>query len=205
MFEVFTPESAMTYLCATADRLNCRGTARAVLDNPKFETWSAASHSHQHHYGKHGLIVHTAEVCMLCLSNNKLLNVGIDERELFLAALFHDIGKVWDYEPQTPLRVVSQTEDGAVALPTPNYDEWQGTDHKRKIYHISRSSLVWNEASTGWNQDMRDRITHAILAHHGLREWGSPVLPATKMAWLLHLSDATSARMQDGEKWDHVK
>jgi 23S rRNA maturation-related 3'-5' exoribonuclease YhaM len=35
------------------------------------------------------------------------------------------------------------------------------------------------------------------MAHHGRREWGSPVSPATPTAQLLHQSDMTSARMND--------
>ena len=39
---------------------------------------------------------------------------------------------------------------------------------------------------------------------HGQREWGSPVMPKSRVAWLLHLSDGISARMADCETTDHV-
>jgi 23S rRNA maturation-related 3'-5' exoribonuclease YhaM len=45
-----------------------------------------------------------------------------------------------------------------------------------------------------------DEVTHAILSHHGQREWGSPVRPATKLAWILHTCDMMSARVNDCDK-----
>jgi 3'-5' exoribonuclease len=77
--------------------------------------------------------------------------------------------------------------------------EWESTDHKYKIYHITRSNLIWNEMGKKYNltQDYIDEVSHAILAHHGRLEWKSPVEPQTELAWLLHLSDNLSARMCD--------
>jgi 23S rRNA maturation-related 3'-5' exoribonuclease YhaM len=48
-------------------------------------------------------------------------------------------------------------------------------------------------------------ITHNILSHHGMREWGSPVAPATKEAWILHLCDNMSARLDDCNKHDKIQ
>ena len=45
--------------------------------------------------------------------------------------------------------------------------------------------------------DEHDEVLHAILSHHGRREYGSPVSPSTRIAWLLHLCDSISARMFD--------
>jgi 3'-5' exoribonuclease len=33
-----------------------------------------------------------------------------------------------------------------------------------------------------------------MLAHHGRKEWGSPVEPATNEAWILHAADMMSSR-----------
>ncbi len=168
-----------------ARRYDAAKLCAVVLDDYRFPIWSGSSKPHLHHYGKGGLIIHTSEVIKLCLSNNQLLNTGINERLLFLAALFHDAGKMWDYAPVDPTMV-----------------NWYGTEHKRKIHHISRSALVWSAAShpTSLTQLEIDEVLHAILAHHGQREWGSPVRPATRLAWMLHLCDGISARMNDVDK-----
>jgi 3'-5' exoribonuclease len=149
-------------------------------------TWSGSSKSHKHHYGKGGLLRHTTEVIDLCMFNNTKFEYKINEKDLFLAALYHDVGKLWDYDPIN--------ED---------MTEWTSSLHKYKIHHISRSAIYFNQMAAttievGFNVD---EITHAILAHHGHREWGSPVSPRTKLAWLLHLCDGISARMDDCEKF----
>jgi 23S rRNA maturation-related 3'-5' exoribonuclease YhaM len=51
----------------------------------------------------------------------------------------------------------------------------------------------------------QDNITHNILSHHGQRAYGSPVFPATREAWVLHLADNLSARLDDCDKHDRIK
>jgi len=164
-----------------------------ILKDPRFVIWSGSSKPSQHHYGTGGLAVHTFEVVELCKINNRHLSYPLKDRDIFLAALFHDVGKMWDYEPVSgwPSPVQSDTA-------------WRGTIHKRRIHHISRSALVWSKAVESSNscREIEDEITHAILSHHGRREWGSPVAPHTPLAWLLHLCDGISARMNDCERND---
>lgn len=155
-----------------------------LFSDNKFETWSGSGKSHHHHYGKSGLIKHTSEVVELALNCNKTVAASLNERELFLACLFHDIGKIYDYEPIDSY-----------------FATWRETDHKNKIHHISRSAMIWNQLAieNKETQQTIDNVLHAILAHHGSREWGSPVVPLTKLAWMLHLCDGISARMDDAE------
>jgi 3'-5' exoribonuclease len=186
------------HLIDRAHNLGVYDIASVVIDDPRFELWSGSSKKHQHHYGKGGLIQHTCEVVGLCFANFNLLKsttfcniIDIDPIELYLSALFHDCGKMWDYEPVDK-----------------SYNVWFGTEHKRTIHHISRSALVWNSAVATHSLKYgkyADSVTHNILSHHGQREWGSPVMPKTKAAWLLHLCDGISARMNDADKWDFVK
>jgi 3'-5' exoribonuclease len=161
--------------------------ANVILHDNRFLICSGSSKRLHHHYGDGGLLRHTTEVVELCLKNNeyfKPLKKAVCERKLFLAALFHDAGKMWDYS----------CVDG----------QWQSNIHKRHIHHISRSGIVWSQAAKEQGFEDNDEILHAILAHHGLKEWGSPVSPNTRMAWLLHLCDGISARMDDGDQLDCV-
>lgn len=204
--------NSLEYLRALANEYKIYYLCSAVLNDKRFPIWSGSGKPTQHHYGDGGLVIHTAEVVRLCLANNQTLDAGLDEKKLFCAALFHDAGKMWDYErsnnPEIP---------------------WQGTEHKRMIHHISRSALIWQKACENYSRvgsdlcfvayqttidwlgienpspNGVDEVLHAILAHHGLREWGSPVMPKTKLAWMLHLCDNLSARIDDADKWDHVK
>lgn len=166
---------------------------------PQFETWSGAGKPIHHHYGDGGLARHTKEVIDLMFSSDDTLHLNLRPDLIFLAGLFHDIGKVWDYEKAD--RNLIYYDEGIKS------GDWVKTKHARNIHHISRSALVWSQAvnHTGHFQKEHDEILHAILAHHGQREWGSPVMPNTKLAWLLHLCDGISARMDDCEKHDFVR
>jgi len=169
--------------------------ANFLLNDYRFPYWSGSSLKIQHHYGKGGLVIHTHETVGLCFNNATYFpQYDIDKTELFLAALFHDAGKLYDYMP------VENAE--------PYYSVWESTNHKRYIHHISRSALMWSEASKLSNEiweKYHDKVLHAILAHHMSRDFGSPVAPKSRVAWLVTLCDNMSARMCDAESWDIIK
>jgi 3'-5' exoribonuclease len=161
-----------------------------LTENPRFQQWSGSSKHFHHHYGDGGLVKHTQEVVETCLATADLYpQYQIDQTELFLAALYHDSGKMYDYE-----------KDDIVG--------WRGSEHKRLIHHISRSVIIWAKAldETGVTDEFRrkyeDPVIHAILAHHGQRIWGSPVSPKSRVAWLLYLCDGISARLNDADTLD---
>lgn len=191
------PEKLLDNLKIIADSYGVGDLCSIVLDDPRFLIWSASSKSDKHHYGKHGLIIHTTEVIELCKVNNRMTGDTVDGRQMFLAALFHDAGKMWDYQPVDRIATDGDTYE---------YEEWTGTSHKRNIHHLSRSAVVWTEAVIKNPQDWdTDNVLHAILSHHGMREWGSPVAPNSKLAWLLHLCDSISARLNDCSRYDRIK
>jgi 3'-5' exoribonuclease len=195
-------------LVSLADSLgeNTQRVASQLLENSRFHLWSGSSIASiadspkKHHYGKCGLLIHTYEVVGLCLQMaDTFPEYNIDKIELFLAALYHDAGKMYDYE-----RIV---KDGV--------EHFVGAEHKRMIHHISRSALIWHDAIEGIKNDgddcmefyekYHDSVLHAILAHHGLRTSGSPVAPKSRVAWLVHLCDSISARMCDADDLDVVR
>lgn len=167
--------------------------AERVLTYPGFDTCSGSAKPEQHHYGTGGLQFHTWEVIDLC-DLNMAHYTSEPSITLFLAALFHDVGKTHDY----------RLADGPAGYLKTKV--WEGTPYKRNIHHISRSAIIWSKAvaETGLFKEIEDEVLHAILAHHGLREFGSPVAPNSKVAWLLHLCDSISARMDDVGRWDVI-
>lgn len=172
-----------------------------VLEDPRFSTWSGAGSDIHHHYGNGGLLLHTYEVyryaeLIACEHNStcRYLDSRINPQELFISVIWHDYGKIWDY----------QKIDGV----------WGKHDnHARKIHHISRSAIEWEKyypevvtAGTITSCPINgNKVTHNILAHHGRREWGSPVAPESREAWVLHLADNLSARLNDCDKHDILK
>jgi 3'-5' exoribonuclease len=185
------------WLQCKAGTLGVAQWAEPVLTMEELTKCSGSSKPESHHYGTGGLIWHIQEVAKLCDRNNEILGTPVDPGALFLAALYHDVGKIWDYAEQDEQIV---THRGPLGRPvhTPTVRVWGPTPHKDLIHHINRSALVWMNHSNGY--PFRDEVWHAILAHHGLAEWGSPVQPQTKLAWLLHLCDNLSARIDDCDR-----
>jgi len=173
-----------------AETLGCVDLASKVLDDVRFPKWSGSHHKLAHHYGEGGLLTHTFEVVTLSLNTAQLYSDihKIDTKQLFLSALYHDYGKLWDYD---------LSEDG----------DWVTQNHRRKIHHISRSNVEWVRwaAAMGADEELIDAVSHNILSHHGSRECGSPIAPYTREAWILHLSDCMSARVDDCDRIDLVR
>jgi 23S rRNA maturation-related 3'-5' exoribonuclease YhaM len=63
-----------------------------------------------------------------------------------------------------------------------------------KRFHDQFVKTIHPEDSN-YSEMMRDVdfVEHAILAHHGKLEFGSPVVPANVEAYLVHIADAISA------------
>lgn len=172
---------------------------------PQFAHWPGSHNKLLHHHEPGGLARHTWEIIDVGMHIIPQLNLcgKVDPREYYLAALFHDTGKMYDYEPVVQKSAIAGLEFGKETI-----TEWKSTPHKRLIYHLPRSSLIWHDIIGKFSElnDMyHDTVLHAILAHHGKREFGSPVAPKTRTAYLLHLCDSISARMDDCERLDVVK
>lgn len=161
---------------------SARRLASEVLDDPVFQACSGSSTPGRHHYGDGGLATHTAEVVRISQAMLTALP-GVsdgDDRLLFLAAVFHDWAKTREYV---------KNEAGV----------WTQALFCQDIGHVVGSAMMWDLVAREhvFPDDKRLLITHLILAHHGRREWGSPVEPNHRLAWVLHLADMTSARWCD--------
>jgi 23S rRNA maturation-related 3'-5' exoribonuclease YhaM len=142
-----------------------------VLGYPSF---SVAASALKHHNTDGGLQFHTWEVITLCLMAGRFYK--LDLTTLYLAALFHDTGKTYD--------------NGKVG------GVWKRVKHERDIGHLVRSGMIWEQAVRELNlfKDREYDVLHLILSHHA--EHGSPVLPNSKMAWVLSNCDGISAMVE---------
>ena len=157
----------------------------AVLNNDDFITCSGSGNPKHHHYGDHGLLVHTYEVILTAMSVcNAYYQLILDREEIFLSALYHDTGKLKCYHK----------ENGV----------WKYTKLNDLVHHIPFSVMYWMD-SCRWaptKSSLMDNVMHNIVAHHGSREHGSNVSPKTKEAWIVHCADKLSARLNDYETYD---
>lgn len=148
---------------------------QAVLDDPRFaEAPGGAKH---HHNYKGGLADHTLEVAEMAM----LFCRGLElEKRALIAAIFHDYGKVLEY-------TIHYDIDG-------NQESITTTPFKDHVSHIPYSweFFRFTGSEAGLDSAEIEEIGHAILAHHGRKEWGSPVEPRTPLAFALHSADMLS-------------
>lgn len=147
----------------------------------RFDVWPAAKSAHHAYCG--GLLYHTVSMLRIARSLAQSGAVGdVDWDVLFLGIHLHDIGKVYELGPmpgdEYTLRGVAEG-------------------------HISMSAETWaNIGRAVWgkghecNIPLYTHVRHLILSHHGARENGSPVLPLTPEAHLLHLIDMMDSRLE---------
>ena len=148
---------------------------RAVISHfyDKYVTYPAAVKIH-HEFGS-GILHHS--LAMADLAEDVAKRYPQVDRDLLVAgALMHDIGKTVEYEnPLMPAQTVEGKLCGHIAI---MYAEF-----KKIVDELDIKSEV------------PVLLEHMILAHHGKLEWGSPVQPATREAWLLSQIDLIDSHM----------
>lgn len=141
----------------------------------EFKQHSAAKSVHHGFVG--GLLQHTLAVTKMC--EFFAANYPVIDRDLLItAALFHDIGKVWEIS----------------GFPANEY-----TDDGQLLGHIFLGAeLVGREAAqiSGFPKVLAMELCHCILAHHGELEYGSPKKPAMAEAMALNFADNADAKLQ---------
>lgn len=181
-----------------------RKTCESILTIEKFFTWPASLSFHHAYEG--GLLAHTVEVCDIALmtfASSQLAGGFPDSRNpesrdiLIAAALWHDVMKVEEYIV-ADRRVCETTV--ARHVPFNMHDSWIKDYSRVKMFgdheHIIAGASFFQKSA--WFNNVRvgtiDAITHCILAHHGRKDWGSPVEPQTLEALILHQADMMSAK-----------
>jgi 3'-5' exoribonuclease len=148
---------------------------------PGTETWEryrdapAAKTYHQAY--RHGLLEHCLSVAQ-AVSAISATFPGIDRDVAVTGALLHDIGKLEAYSAD-PL-AIDLTDAGRLQGEIP------------LGYFFVRSVI---ERIDGFPSDLAQAVLHIILSHHGSLEHGSPVVPCTREATLVHFCDNLGGRL----------
>ena len=142
---------------------------------PAYRDAPAAKRYHQAY--RHGLLEHSLSVgeAVAVISTTF---PGIDRDVAITGALLHDIGKL-DAYTSDPL-AIDLTDlgklHGEIALG----------------YFRIRTEI---EAIPGFPDDLAAAVLHIILSHHGQLEHGSPVVPCTREATLVHMIDNLGGKL----------
>jgi 3'-5' exoribonuclease len=149
-------------------------------------THPAARRNHHAYIG--GLLEHTLSVTRTCVfladkyaDYYPEMKPPLDKDLVVAGGILHDIGKLREME-QRP-EGAAHTAEGAL------------------IGHILIGRDMVREAAAMKSQppldaDMLLRLEHLIIAHQGRYEWGSPKLPMTPEALLVHCADDIDAKYQ---------
>lgn len=171
--------------------------AETVFYGPKFidEFRDAPAAKGVHQAYKHGLLEHTVSVTqgVSALATGGMF--GPVNRDLAVTgALLHDIGKVEVYTRGEP--AVDITQAGRLHGEIP------------LTYYLVRRVI---STIPDFPFDLEDAVLHIVISHHGRLEWGSPVVPCTREAALVHAVDALGCdlgifdrlegELPSGERW----
>lgn len=143
-----------------------------------------------HHARRGGLVEHVAQMMR---SAQALCTVYQDlNRDLLTAGvLFHDCGKMWE----------NSYPDAGFTQPYNLHGEMLG----HIPLGIETANAIWREMmqkEDGWDSlepkssDVHLHLLHLIASHHGTHEWGSPTLPRTPEAMVLHYVDNLDAKYE---------
>lgn len=144
----------------------------------------AAKHYHQAY--THGLLEHSLTVAQ-AVSALSAVFPGVDRDVAVTGALLHDIGKLDAYE----------TRDGKIELS--NAGRLYG-EIALGFYRIRRTI----EELDGFPDELEQVLLHLILSHHGSLEHGSPVVPCTREATLVHMADNLGSKLGSFDRIEHA-
>jgi 3'-5' exoribonuclease len=156
-------------LVETIQRPHLQELLRRLI-GPAYHEAPAAKYYHQAY--RHGLLEHCLSVAQGVNALAQTFTTGLDRDLAVTGALLHDIGKVEAYS----------SVNGAIEL----------TDAGKLLgeiplgYYMVRRAI---EEIDGFPKHDSDALLHIVLSHHGKLEHGSPVVPCTREATLVHFVD----------------
>ena len=173
-------EQDLRDLVATVQDPHLRRLLEAVFGpaSPTWEAFRTAPAAKRYHQAyRCGLLEHSLTVAQ-AVSATSATFPGIDRDVAVTGALLHDIGKLEAYTSD-PL-AIDMTDAGKLEGEIP-----------LGYYRVRR--LI--EDIPGFPAERATAVLHIILSHHGSLEHGSPVVPCTREATLVHMIDNLGGRL----------
>lgn len=139
----------------------------------RLKTWQAGKTIH--HAYKGGLLEHILSCANLAKSLSPVYNVNVNY--VMAGAILHDLCKIYEL---TDGANVEYTEEGKL------------------IGHLVKGLEIVDKYSykiSNFPYQLKMHLKHILLSHHGEYEYGSPKIPQTKEAMLVHLIDLMDSKM----------
>jgi len=127
-----------------------------------------------HHNWMGGLLQHTLEVVHFCQTACQLYP-ALNKDLLLAGALLHDIGKLEELEMTSRIK---------------------GTVKGQLVGHLVFSTIYLSQklAESSLPEEMKNKLLHLIVSHHGHQEYGSPKEPMFPEAIVLYYADELSSK-----------
>lgn len=160
------------------ERPGLRRLCREVLDRHGAELKEHPAAKSIHHAYRGGLLEHVVQMSELAIQVCERYP-EVDQDLVLLGVLLHDLGK---------LRELG-------AMPVNEY-----TLEGKLVGHITIGHNMLKAAWEALGDDapadnLRLHLEHLVLSHHGNREYGSPVVPSTVEAFVLHWLDDLDSKL----------
>lgn len=157
---------------------NIRQLLLSMIRDPQITAKIKASPAAKsiHHSYMGGLLEHVVSICqmMVKLSDHYTF---LNRDYLIFGAIFHDIGKIEELE------VVGGT---------------QYSNKGRLVGHMGIGCEYIDRYSRdilGFPEELKNRLKHIVLSHHGRLEYGSPVLPSFPEAYVVAVIDDLDSKL----------
>ncbi len=159
--------------------------ALTILADKKNRYITSSAAISMHHNMKGGLIYHSYRMVKAADALCKVYPT-LNRELLVCGAALHDIGKIWEY---------NTNESGEAAF----------TSSGVLFGHLYLGASLIKQYTEGrnYNPEKVKLLTHMILSHHGTREFGAVVCPATSEAFALYYIDNLDAKLYACE--DHYE
>jgi 3'-5' exoribonuclease len=164
----------------SVDDVSLRGLLEKLLGRQgdlRAQFLRATAAKYNHHAYPGGLLEHSLEV-VDGVSDFARFHPAVDRDLAFVGALLHDIGKLESYE------------DDAIGSDFSDAGRFEG-EIPLGYYRVRRAI----EQVAEFPPERARELLHVILSHHGRLENGSPVVPCTREATLVHAMDELSSRL----------
>ena len=168
----------------SVENVQLKNLLKLFLDDPKIMkdyTHSPSAITHHHNYVG-GNLEHTVGVLRLCKNICEMYD-GINRDLIITGAILHDIGKLKEYETTA---AIEKTDEGNFIGHIVMGDRWV----RKKIAEL-------RDSDKDFDQDLEDKLCHIILSHHGKYEFGSPRLPKTIEAFVIHAADLMDSQVKN--------
>jgi 3'-5' exoribonuclease len=166
-----------------------KALSRKFLEEYEERLGRTAGARHYHHATRGGLVEHILGM-MRALEALATVYTHLNRDLLLVGALFHDAGKMWENcygkDSLTMPHDVRGELLGHITI---------GIELINRLWSQLRENAAFKQAGSPDPESVRLHLLHLVAAHHGAKEFGSPVEPKTPEAFALHFVDNLDAKL----------